>query len=99
MIHQEKENKEDILEKHTPFFNWAKRYFWLIDEQNIGNIERAIIKEYHLEFTKMMKEISLEEFRWVWIKLSMIHVEVLFKKKNDLTKDIKPENVLDFLND
>jgi len=38
MIHQEKENKKNTLEQYTSFFNWAKRYFWLTDEQNIGNI-------------------------------------------------------------
>ena len=87
------------LDKYKHFFNWAKRYFWLTNEKNIGNIERAIIRDYHLQFDKIKDEVPLSEFNQVCDKLNEIRLEVLHKKKNDLRKDIKIENVLDFLKD
>jgi len=86
-------------EKYKLLFNLAKRCYWLEDEKKTGNLERAIIKEYHLLFSEITNKLPLSEFSQVWNRLYEIRLEVHNRKKNDLRSDIKIKNVLDFMQD
>lgn len=92
MVSQEKQAQKTI-EKYHVFFNYAKGYYWLNEQKRIGNIERVIIKEYHVLFHKILQEATPAQFEVIWIKLSEVRADVLTSKK----ENIKEESVLDFL--
>lgn len=83
------------LNKYTAFFNYAKKYYWLTGEKNLGNLDRAIIREYHLFFRETMNNLGLEEFEAVWIALSEISIEIISRKKKEVRKNQRIENVSD----